>query len=77
MNQKRFWHHKTLAKAEDEEKLISKGRWSDYKERQQLQAESTAEEDRAAREACRQLVESDYGADEEFMKWLLELYAEK
>ena len=67
MNQKRFRHHKTFAKVEIEENLLSGGRWSAYKERQQLQAESTAEEDRAIREACRQLVESGYGADEVFM----------
>ena len=78
MGNKKQGRRKKPAKVEVEEDLLSKGRWSGYKEQQALQRQNhTAEENIVAREACRDLVEFGYGSDEEFMKWLLNLYGEK
>ena len=78
MGNQKSGRHKKSAKVEVEEDLLSKGRWSGYKEQQALQEQNhTTEENIIAREACRQLVESGYGTDEEFMRWLLDLYRQK
>ena len=78
MGHKKSGRRKKTAKVEVQEDLLSTGRWSGYKEQQALQQQNhTVEENQRDREACRQLVESGYGSDEELMKWLLNLYGEK
>lgn len=68
--------HKS-GKAEVEEDILTKGRWSGYKEQQRLQAQShTADQNQRDREACRRLVSEGYGSDAEYVRWL-DLWGQK
>ena len=84
MIQERCRHRKTSEKVEVQENLLSGGGGGGGGggglvglQEATARAESRRRKEHRRREACKQLVESGYGTDEEFMKRLLDLYGEK
>ena len=62
--------HKS-GKAQIEDEILSKGRWSGLKEQQRLLTQNhTAEQNQRDREDCRRLVNEGFSSDVEFVRWL-------